>query len=288
MSHEFDLIDPGTRRSRRALINVILGLQEHREALTVLGGHAVIEMTWHLKTLPVPDTTQDGDLGVTPQLLAGSPRLAEKMIELGYETARTERPGVWSPADEADLAPHDRASVDLIAPRAIAAPGITRRIRAARVDNHGGHSVSATEGTELSLIDRTLMTLRSFDDGPSAEAYVAGPTALLCAKAYKLHDRMDVNELRRNRERLRPKDFADVYRLLHAVQAEEAARIFESGTTHSTLGPAVELGRDHLLALLQTPEEIAQPVAETWAAPELEDEMADFIRDWASDFRIGD
>ena len=35
MSHEFDLIDPGTRRSRRALINVILGLQEHREALTV-------------------------------------------------------------------------------------------------------------------------------------------------------------------------------------------------------------------------------------------------------------
>lgn len=94
MSHEFDLIDPGTRRSRRALINVILGLQEHREALTVLGGHAVIEMTWHLKTLPVPDTTQDGDLGVTPQLLAGSPRLAEKMIELGYETARTERPGV--------------------------------------------------------------------------------------------------------------------------------------------------------------------------------------------------
>ena len=131
------------------------------------------------------------------------------------------------------------------------------------------------------------MTLRSFDDGPSAEAYVAGPTALLCAKAYKLHDRMDVNELRRNRERLRPKDFADVYRLLHAVQAEEAARIFESGTTHSTLGPAVELGRDHLLALLQTPEEIAQPVAETWAAPELEDEMADFIRDWASDFRIG-
>lgn len=161
MSHEVDLIDPGTKRSRRALINVIQGLQEHREALTVLGGHAVIEMTWHLKTLPIPDTTLDGDLGVTPQLLAETPLLVEKMIELGYEAARTERPGVWSPTEEADLPPHDRTSVDLIAPRAVAAPGITRAIRAARVPPHGKHSVSATEGTELSLINRTLN-----DSGP--------------------------------------------------------------------------------------------------------------------------
>lgn len=284
MNDGFTFIDPATRRSRRVLIDVVLGLQEHREALTVLGGHAVIELTWHFNTLPVPDTTQDGDLGVTPQLLADSPLLVEKMIELGYEASRADRPGVWSPLNEADIPPHDRTSVDLLAPRAVAAPGITRPIRAARVPPHGKHSVSATEGTELSLIDRSLMTLRSFDDGPNAEAYIAGPTALLCAKAYKLHDRMNPNELSRNPERLRPKDFADVYRLLHAVRPDEAAEIFESGAADPSIGQAVELGRTYLLELLQTPEEIAQTVAETWAAPELEDEMTEHIRAWTSHF----
>lgn len=284
MSGEFDLIDPGTVLSRRALIDVIVGLSEHREALTVLGGHAVIEMTWHLDALPVPDTTQDGDLGVAPQLLADSPLLFEKMTELGFEAARTDRPGIWSPIEQRDLPPHERASVDLIAPRAVASENIQRPIRAARVGAHGKHSVSATEGTELSLLDRRLTVLRSFDTGPGVKAYVAGPAALLCAKAYKLHDRMEPTELRRNRERLRPKDFADVYRLLHAISGEEAARVFEKGAGDERIGAAVGLGRDHLIELLRDPSSAAEPVAEAWAAPELEDEMTDHIRSWLGRF----
>ncbi|WP_137826005.1 hypothetical protein [Brevibacterium sp. 2SA] len=284
MSGDFDLIDPGTVLSRRALIDVIVGLSEHLEALTVLGGHAVIEMTWHLDALPVPDTTQDGDLGVAPQLLADSPLLFEKMTELGFEAARPDRPGIWSPIEQRDLPPHERASVDLIAPRAVAAENIKRPIRAARVGAHGKHSVSATEGTELSLLDRSSRVLRSFDTGPSVEAYVAGPTALLCAKAYKLHDRMEPSELRRNRERLRPKDFADVYRLLHAISGEEAARVFELGAADERIGTAVDLGRDHLIELLRDPSAVAGPVAESWAAPELEDEMTDRIRFWLERF----
>jgi len=284
MSGDFDLIDPGTVLSRRALIDVIVGLSEHLEALTVLGGHAVIEMTWHLDALPVPDTTQDGDLGVAPQLLANSPLLFEKMTELGFEAARPDRPGIWSPIEQRDLPPHERASVDLIAPRAVAAENIRRPIRAARVGAHGKHSVSATEGTELSLLDRSSRVLRSFDTGPSVEAYVAGPTALLCAKAYKLHDRMEPSELRRNRERLRPKDFADVYRLLHAISGEEAARVFELGAADERIGTAVGLGRDHLIELLRDPSAVAGPVAESWAAPELEDEMTDRVRFWLERF----
>lgn len=284
MSGDFDLIDPGTVLSRRALIDVIVGLSEHLEALTVLGGHAVIEMTWHLDALPVPDTTQDGDLGVAPQLLADSPLLFEKMTELGFEAARPDRPGIWSPIEQRDLPPHERASVDLIAPRAVAAENIRRPIRAARVGAHGKHSVSATEGTELSLLDRSSRVLRSFDTGPSVEAYVAGPAALLCAKAYKLHDRMEPSELRRNRERLRPKDFADVYRLLHAISGEEAARVFEQGAADERIGTAVGLGRDHLIELLRDPSAVAGPVAESWAAPELEDEMTDRIRFWLERF----
>ena len=47
--------------SRRALIDVIIGLVDHREALTVLGGHAVIEVTRDVPALPPDDTTHDGD-----------------------------------------------------------------------------------------------------------------------------------------------------------------------------------------------------------------------------------
>lgn len=43
--------------SRRALIDVITGLADHREALTVLGGRAVIEVTQgcppRLRTTPL-------------------------------------------------------------------------------------------------------------------------------------------------------------------------------------------------------------------------------------------
>jgi len=179
--------------SRRALIDVIIGLADQREALTVLGGHAVIEVTQNLPALPPEDTTRDGDLGVTPQLLSDEPSLSARMTELGYEAARSERPGVWSPVSQRDRDIHDRDSVDLIAPMALARAGLTtnRSIRSARVGRHGRHAISATVGTELSVLDRQWRTLRSFDGGPAVDAYGAGPAALLCAKAHKIHDRLD-------------------------------------------------------------------------------------------------
>jgi hypothetical protein len=48
----------------------------------------------------------------------------------------------------------------------------------------------------------------------SARRMWGGPSALLCAKAHKILDRLDPPGLRRNRDRLRPKGFADLYRLL--------------------------------------------------------------------------
>ena len=74
--------------SRRALIDVITGLADHREVLTVLGGDAVIAVTLGLPTAPPGDTSRDGDMGVIPQLLADDPQLTARMQELGYEAAR--------------------------------------------------------------------------------------------------------------------------------------------------------------------------------------------------------
>lgn len=284
MNERMDHIDPATVLSRRALIDVVLALYDHREALTVLGGHAVIAVTSHLAALPQPDATQDGDLGVTPQLLANSPLLLNKMTELGFETARTDRPGIWSLIEQRDVPIHQRVTVDLIAPRAVAADNMKRQIRAARVGAHGKRSVSATEGTELSWIDRHLMVLHSFDGGPSPEVFIAGPTALLCSKAYKLHDRMNPKELARNRERLRRKDFADVYRLTHAISGNEAAEVFAESCRDSQLGFAIARGRQYLLELLDEPEMVAEIVAETWGDPDLESEIVNHIREWRSQF----
>ncbi|MDR1188326.1 MAG: hypothetical protein LBK95_12880 [Bifidobacteriaceae bacterium] len=272
--------------SRRALIDVLIGLAEHREALTVLGGHAVIEVTQGIPALPPEDTTHDGDLGVTPELLGADPKLGERMAALGYETVRPERPGVWSPVTQRDRSIHSRDSVDLIAPMSLARDGMTttRDIRAARVGAHGKRAVSATRGTELSVLDRRLLVLRSFDGGPTVDAYVAGPSALLCAKAYKIHDRLDPAELRRNADRLRPKDFADLYRLLRAVEPEEAAQVFHQGIADPRIGEAVKLGRDYLMEILRDSSTVAVMVADAWGAPSREGEFRAQVDHWRRRF----
>jgi hypothetical protein len=282
VSDGFDDLEIEIVTSRRALIDVLIGLGQHREALTVLGGHAVIEITQGIPAVPPDDTTRDGDLGVTPELLADDPNLSARMIELGYETARPERPGVWSPISQHDRDIHDRDSVDLIAPMSLARGDLapTRAIRAARIGDHGSHAVSATRGTELSVLDRQLRTIRSFDDGQTVEAYVAGPSALLCAKAYKIHDRLDPTELRRNADRLRPKDFADMYRLLLAVTPEEAAEVFARGINDPRIGDAVSLGRDYLLQILEDASTVASMVADVWGDPAREAEFHAQITAW--------
>ncbi len=286
MTGGFDDLEIEVVASRRALIDVIIGLAEHREALTVLGGHAVIEVTQGVPALPPDDTTRDGDLGVIPQLLNDKPDLSARMTELGYEAARPERPGVWSPVSQRDRDIHDRDSVDLIAPMSLARGGLTtnRSIRAARVGAHGKHSVSATRGTELSVLDREWRTLRSFDGGPTVDAYVAGPSALLCAKAYKIHDRLDPTERRRNADRLRPKDFADLYRLLLVIGPEDAASVFAQGIANPQIGEAVTLGRDHLVEILTDAATVASMVADAWGDLTREREFHAHVAEWRRRF----
>ncbi|GAB2518822.1 hypothetical protein [Paramicrobacterium agarici] len=272
--------------SRRALIDVIRGLADHREALTVLGGHAVIEVTQNVPSVPPDDVTHDGDLGVTPELLSDDPKLSERMSALGYETARPERPGVWSPISQRDRGIYVRDSVDLIAPMSLARGDLTsaRTIRSARVGAHGKRAVSATRGTELSIIDRSLMTLRSFDEGPAVDAYVAGPAALLCAKAYKIYDRLDPAELQRNADRLRPKDYADVYRLLLAIAPEDAAAEFSRGTADERIAEAVVLGQRWLVMVLQDAPNAAAMIADAWGDPDRETGFRSQIEEWRRRF----
>ncbi|MFV0461192.1 MAG: hypothetical protein ACK5MT_20765 [Actinomycetales bacterium] len=288
MTGDFDELEIEIVTSRRALIEVVAGLADQREALTVLGGHAVIEVTQGIPGLPRDDTTRDGDLGVIPQLLGDVPNLSARMTELGYEAARPERPGVWSPISQRDRSIHDRDSVDLIAPMSLARGDLTtdRSIRAARVGAHGRHAVSATRGTELSVLDRQWRTLRSFDGGPIVDAYVAGPSALVCAKAYKIHDRLDPTELRRNADRLRPKDFADLYRLLLVITPEDAADAFAQGVADPRISEAVAIGRDYLIEILTDASTVASMVADVWGDTTREAEFHTHVGSWRRRFAV--
>ncbi len=281
----FSLLDPDVVRSRRALIDVVAALSEHQEALTVVGAHAVIEMTQDIPDAPPADTTRDGDLGVTPSLLLPLPRLTEVMESLGYERSYRERPGTWSPVSQAHLPIHSRDTIDLLAPYAVSFEEGTRPPRrGARVGDHGNQSVSATRGTELTVVDRELTELRSFDEGSGTPAYVAGASALLCAKAYKLHDRMDAKELTRNAARLRPKDFADVYRLILSIEPEDAFDVFAQGMETARIGEAVAVGRDHLVEVFNDESYVAAQVADVWQNVAREAEFEAFVAEWRGRF----
>lgn len=161
-----------------------------------------------------------------------------------------------------------------------------RSVGAADVGAHGKHAVSAARGTELSVLDRQLISLRSFDDGPDVEAYVAGPSALLCAKAYKIHDRLDPAERRRNADRLRPKDYADLYRLLLAITPEEAAEVFARSIADERIGEAVTLGCRHLLDVLEDSANAGSMVADAWGDPSRESEFRAQIDRWRRRFSV--
>lgn len=277
--------DPSVVRSRRALINVLSALADQRDALTVLGAHAVMEVTQCVSGVPEGDSTRDADVGVHPEMLSERPRLSETLTSLGYEAIHPDRPGVWSPIAQRDLDTHARDTVDLIAPFEVSyAEGEKKPRRGAHVGEHGDRAVSATRGTELTVVDRSLMMIRSFDGGDGIEGYVAGPSALLCAKAYKINDRLNAASRGGRRGRLRSKDFADVYRLTRAISPDAAADAFSRGEATSRIGNAVAVGRDHLIELLTDAEGFGEFVADAWSEPSLAMGITSDVQDWCSRF----
>ncbi|MDN4639427.1 hypothetical protein QCD70_04140 [Agreia sp. PsM10] len=283
-------LTPELVSSRRVLVDVIERLEAQRDALVVLGAHAVWEVTKHDTDLPPMDPTHDADLGVIPQLLLHVPLLDQVMDAAGLEPADMSRPGVWGLKTEQELPFRERLTIDLIAAASVA--GGRLKGRSADVGSHGKRSVSKTQGTELSLVDKREMELESFEDsGQSVTAWVAGPAALLCAKAYKVIDRLDPKELERNPARYKPKDIADMYRLIVVSDGAEVRTIFEEGIARSDIGDAVTEGKRRLLELSRRLDGnfMAQEVAQQWGYDTDDQvEVASVIRAWFEDFTAVD
>ena len=108
--------------ARRTLLDAMGALSAHRDALVVIGAHAVY-LRVPEDDLAVAPMTTDADIGLNPELLATAPLLADDMEKAGFKLSA--QPGIWtSPAGP---------TVDLIVPEALAgagrrsAPGTSRQ-----------------------------------------------------------------------------------------------------------------------------------------------------------------
>jgi hypothetical protein len=167
------------------LVDTLRALADFDEAITVVGAHAVhvwVQGAWG----PIDmQATRDADLAVNPVFVAPDPKLLDLMEHIGTVPALPDRPGVYGYQAESGLPLAQRTTIDLIVPEAFAGPGR----RAARIAGQQ-HSASRAVGLELAVWDRHSHTLTTFDEpGDEIEAWIAGPAALLVAKAHKVHER---------------------------------------------------------------------------------------------------
>lgn len=213
--------DPRYVAARRVLLDALEALQEHLDAIVVAGAQAVYLSTGDAN-VGVAEYTTDGDLAVDVTTLAAAPLLGDVM-GLRFHHAKgssgAEEPGVWVQTIEIEGEDVD-VPIDLIVPEGLAPPGGSR---GARLGPHGKRAARKAVGLEAAILDNDVLAIRALDpdDQREIDCRVAGPTALLIAKAHKIQDRL---EQPGRPDRLIDKDAGDVYRLM---QTTPAARVRE-------------------------------------------------------------
>lgn len=253
MTDPFDSLDdvglPGAAspqlvRARDTLLQALHGLARHLDSLTLIGAQAVYEHTKQYADA-APTFTNDADLSVDPALVSAVPDIAAVMTELGFTPKLRDRPGIWTlPITAADP---DPPSIDLLVPDAVAGPG---RRSVGLGAGHGKHAVGRAAGLEMALVDRepVLLTPLPGGTGEAVTVHIAGPAALLCAKSYKIAERVTAAR-RGSSDRVKAKDAGDVYRLIATSDAAATAAVFDRCAHHETSGASAMLGREHFTAL---------------------------------------
>lgn len=232
--------------ARRVLLDALEDLADHRDAIIVVGAQAVYLRTG-AANVGVAEYTTDGDLAIASDMLAGSPLLEEVMGARFHHARRgpteAEEPGVWTRSVEID-GERIEIPVDLIVPEGIAPPGGTR---GARLGAHGKRAARKAPGLEAALIDNDVLTIEPLDtqDRRSIASRVAGPAAMLIAKAHKISDRL-AQEARP--DRLIDKDASDVYRLMLTTAPERITEVVPTLLADPRVAGSAQRGLDLLRA----------------------------------------
>jgi ribosomal protein L11 len=211
-------------QARRVLLDGLEALGEQRRSVIVAGAQAIY-LQAGAGSLPIADTTSDGDLALDPELLTDEPTLAGLMEAKGFRLqllGGAPEPGIWEAPAVIVNGAEVRIPVDLIVPAGVAPPGGNR---GARLGNHGKKAARKAKGLEAALVDNQRRRVEALDptDTRAIEVRVAGPSALLVAKTHKIADRV-----RSGRDdRLADKDASDVLRLTQRFAPEQLAPVLE-------------------------------------------------------------
>jgi len=229
-----------TVAARRVLLDGLDALSDHLDAVVVIGAQAV-----HLRTSAVElagaGFTSDGDLGIDPDRVGERPLIEEVLRGAGFFLRDENQPGLWVRTVSVGGEPLD-IGLDVLVGETLADGG-----RGARIPPHGKMCAKKVPGIELAVVDRSPMTIAGLDpdDGRTTVVDVAGPAALLVAKAYKIDDRLRQAETRP--DRLTDKDAGDVVRLMMGTSPQGVVSTFETLKADGRVGEVTATG----LALLR-------------------------------------
>lgn len=257
-------------RSYVALTKAVAAIRPHLESLTLVGAQAIYVHSPEMAEFGVA-ATSDADLVVDVDLLGDSPLLVDALQAGGFRRARRDRPGIW--LTHVDAHP---VTVDLIVPETFAGAGT----RGARLGVHGKEAATRSAGTELCLRDRELKAIPIPEGASPLTMWVAGPAALLCAKAFKLHDRLADTA---RQDRVRAKDASDVWRLMSVTTPADIASTWDRLEEDPMIRATALVGRKRLIDLFA-----AGGAGAALADQSLRAErsyVSTTVTDWVADFR---
>ena len=215
--------------ARRVLLDAADAPAGHLDAMILVGAQAV-----YLRSadagLSIAVFTADADLGIDLSLLGHDPRIEDAMRTAGFELGLDQprpQPGTWFSQVIVGGTPQS-IPVDLLVPGRFA--GTAPRRRSVNIPPHDKMSARKVDGLELVTVDNDPMVVQSIEpeDDRSVRMKVAGPAALLVAKAYKIRDRAaDPNP-----SRAADKDAGDVMRLMRTCDATKVAATFSDLIRH--------------------------------------------------------
>lgn len=229
--------------ARRVLLDALTALEPHLDAFVLIGAQAVYLRTVDRIPGYQPYTT-DADLAFDPERLADLPLLADSMTSAGF--VYSGQPGIWhrtvTHGDDDVVVP-----VDLIVPAHIAR--VAGRRGARLPGGHGRSAAQKTPGVEGALVDRDRVEITALDptDLRRIVVQIAGPAALLVAKAFKLGERMNTPR------RFLPKDAGDVFRLYDAYSVADMLERLRRVRVDDRSADVTARAMDYLRALFATP-----------------------------------
>lgn len=229
--------------ARRVLLDALDALGPHREAIVLVGAQAVYLRVGESDLAVAPYTT-DGDLAIDPAVLAEIPPLEHALMGAGFYPRTKDSVGVWITQRKTSQQVDADVAVDLLVPASVS-PGTGRR--AARLPGHSTRAARIVRGLDGAIVDADVMKLAALEtaDLRTFDVRVAGPAALLVAKAHKIHERQGT-------DRQSDKDALDVLRLLRGTETDDLAARYAKLLADTRSEEAAKHGRDLLEAQFAT------------------------------------